>query len=326
MRLGIDAMGGDHAPQAIIEGVIQAKRELDVELLLYGRREAIEPHLQGEKVEIVHCEEVIEITEDPVAAIRKKLDSSLVRGCVDLKEKRIDGFMSAGSTGALLAGGLFKVGRMKGIERPALVITYPMGGGFGLIADAGANADCKPKHLLDFAVMSSYYARDVLGIKNPRVGLVNIGEEETKGNALTKEAYALLKASDLHFVGNIEGREIPSGGADVVICDGFTGNVILKVTEGLADTLMGGIKEIFMKNTLTKLGSLIYKSGLRDFKKKLDYTEYGGAPLMGVKGYLVKAHGSSNAKAIKNGILYMHKYVESGLNDSVMAYLEKEEK
>lgn len=325
MRLGIDAMGGDHAPQAIIEGVLEAKKDLSVDFVLYGDKAQIEPLLKGEKIEIIHCSEVIETTEEPVSAIRSKKDSSLVRGCVDLKEGNLDGFLSAGSTGALLAGGLFKVGRIKGIERPALVLTYPMGDGFGLISDAGANADCKPKHLLDFAVMSSYYARDVLGITNPRVGLVNIGEEEAKGNALTKETYGLLKESNLNFIGNVEGRDIPLGKADVVICDGFTGNVILKVTEGLASMMMSNIKAIFMKNILTKAGALLYKSGLKAFKKRTDYTEYGGAPLMGVEGYLVKAHGSSNAKAIKNGIRYMKKYVDSGINEQVKEYLSKDE-
>ena len=313
MKLGIDAMGGDHAPLEIVKGALEAAKQLDCQLILYGQEEVLRPLVEGSNLTIVNCREVIQNDESPVNAIRSKTDSSMVRGMLDLKAGTIDGFLSAGSTGALLAGGLLRVGRIKGIDRPALTTVYPMPNSIGLLVDAGANADCKPVHLRDFAVMASLYMQKVMNIDRPKVGLVNIGEEPGKGSELVKTSYPLLEAAPINFVGSLEGRDIPSGKVDIIVTDGFTGNVILKLSEGLAHTLGQMVKEMFLRNVLTKFSSLFFKGAFRDFKAHLDYTEYGGAPLLGVDGVLVKAHGSSNAKAIRNAILYMERYVASGV-------------
>ena len=317
MRLGIDAMGGDHAPEEIVRGAIEAASQLDCQLVLYGQKEKILPLLGDHNILVVDCREVIQNDEMPVPVIRAKADSSMVRGMLDLKSGQIDGFLSAGSTGALLAGGLLRVGRIKGIERPALTTVYPMQDRMGLLVDGGANADCKPVHLRDFAVMSSIYVEKVYGVPNPKVGLVNIGEEPGKGNELVKNTFPLMETAPINFAGSLEGRDIPAGKVDIVVTDGFTGNVILKLSEGLAMTMGAWVKDMFLRNPLTKLSSLFFKQGFRDFKARLDYTEYGGAALLGVNGALVKAHGSSNAKAIKNAILYMEKYAASGVIDDI---------
>ncbi|WP_459129002.1 phosphate acyltransferase PlsX [Guggenheimella bovis] len=323
MRLGVDAMSGDF-PLEIVKGVLEALPHVQSDIVLYGDENVLRERLNGKEVEIVDCKEVIEGEDSPVQAIREKRDSSMVRGLNDLKTKKIDGFLSAGNTGALLAGGLLLVGRLKGIDRPCIAPIYPMEGHIGMIADAGANADCKPENLRDFALMASLYAKKVLGFENPRVGLVNIGSERGKGNDLTKNAFLLLEENKhLNFIGSIEGRDIPEGKADIIICDGFTGNVIIKLTEGYASSFNKLLKELFLSNLLTKLFSPIYLGKLKSFKKRMDYTEYGGAPLLGVNGALVKAHGSSNSKAIKNGIIYMERYAKSGLIDDVKAFLEE---
>ncbi len=314
MRIGIDAMGGDHAPKAIIDGVLEFKKKNnDIDFVLYGDKKRIEEHLSGCELDIEHCSEVIENDDKPVMEIRRKKDSSLVRGFRDLRDKKIDGFLSAGNTGAVLVGGMFIVGRIKGIERPAITLTYPTIKGFSILCDGGANADCKPEYLVKFASMASLYAKDVLKIANPTVGLVNVGEEETKGNELALEAHKLLKKSNVNFIGNIEGRDIPLGKCDVIITDGFTGNIILKLTEGLAKSFGQKIKALFKRNLLTKLSSVFFKKGFKEFKKSIDYREHGGAPILGVSGYLVKAHGSSDKKAIENAIKYLVKYINSGL-------------
>lgn len=313
MKLGIDAMGGDHAPLEIVKGALEAAKQLDCQLILYGQEEVLRPLVEGSNLTIVNCREVIQNDESPVNAIRSKADSSMVRGMLDLKVGAIDGFLSAGSTGALLAGGLLRVGRIKGIDRPAITTVYPMPESSGLLVDAGANADCKPVHLRDFAVMASLYMQKVMNIDRPKVGLVNIGEEPGKGSELVKTSFPLLEAAPINFIGSVEGRDIPSGKVDIIVTDGFTGNVILKLSEGLAHTLGQMVKGMFLRNALTKFSSLFFKGAFRDFKAHLDYTEYGGAPLLGVDGVLVKAHGSSNAKAIRNAILYMERYVASGV-------------
>lgn len=315
-------MGGDHAPKEIVLGAIEAKRLLNCEIILYGDEAQIRKVLGSENLTIVHCTQIVTNLDKPVMAIRDKTDSSLVRGLLDLKEGRIQGFLSAGSTGALLAGGLLRVGRLKGIDRPAIATAYPMRTSMGMIVDAGANADCKPEHLRDFALMGSLYASHVLGIKNPRVGVVNIGEEPGKGNELVKSAYPLIEAAPLNFVGSIEGRDIPEGKVDVIVTDGFTGNVILKLSEGLAMSFSKMIKDMFKSSLFTMASSVFFKKAFQKFKAHLDYTEYGGAPLLGVNGVLVKAHGSSNAKAIKNGILYMEKYASSGVIEAIRKHLE----
>lgn len=231
----------------------------------------------------------------------------MVVGMKMLKDGELEGLCSAGNTGALLAGGLLKVGRIKGVDRPALCSVYPTSDGIAVLVDAGANADCKPRNLYEFAVMGSIYAERVLGINNPKVGLVNIGVEEGKGNQLVNETFPLLKDSDLNFVGNVEARSIPLGEVDVIVADGFTGNVILKLSEGVAKSFSNLLKGALMKNALTKISALMIKGGLNEFKKKMDYQEYGGAPLLGCNGLVMKAHGSSKSKAFKNAIKYAEK-------------------
>lgn len=317
MRIIVDAMGGDKGPEVTVKGCVDALNEVDVEIVLVGKEEMIKEQLakleyNGNNISIVNADDVITNEDKPVMAIRRKKNSSMVVGLKMVKDKEGDAFISAGNTGALLTGGLLVVGRIKGIERAALAPVYPTKKGISLLIDAGANADCKAKYLQQFALMGSIYAEKVLSKKNPKVGLVNIGVEEGKGNELTKEAFELLsKSSLINFYGNVEARDIPKGLVDVLVCDGFVGNVILKLTEGLAYSIFSALKEEFLKNPITKLGALLLKPGLRSFKSKLDYTEYGGAPLLGVKGGVIKAHGSSDAKAIKNAIRQAKAFVEN---------------
>jgi len=325
--IAIDAMGGDNAPNEIVKGAVEALKEIESNILLIGDEDKIQNVLKTltydkERIDIIHTTEIIENEDKPVKAIKSKGDSSMVVGLKQVREKKVDALVSAGNTGALLAGGLLKVGRIKGIERPALGSVYPTYSGISVLIDAGANADCKPRNLNEFGLMGSIYAESVLGINTPKVGLVNIGAEEGKGNSLVIEAYGLLKESSINFIGNVEAREVPMGAADVIVCDGFTGNVILKLSEGVAKSMGSMIKEAFMKNPLTKIAALIVKSGMDTFKKKLDYTEYGGAPLLGVKGAIVKAHGSSNAKAIKNAIKYAERYAVNNVVDKIVESLK----
>ncbi|NLJ88147.1 MAG: phosphate acyltransferase PlsX [Epulopiscium sp.] len=304
--IALDAMGGDNAPSEIVKGAVAAANE-DIKIILVGDENQIKNELSKydydpSQISIHHASEVISMEDSPVAAIRKKKDSSMVVGLKLLKEKEVDTFISAGSTGALLAGGTFLVGRAKGIERPALAPLIPNNKGFSLLIDCGANMDAKPAYLAQFAQMGSIYMESVMGIKSPKVALVNVGAEAEKGNQLTKEAFSLLEELDINFIGNIEGRDIPMGLADVIVCDAFTGNVILKHTEGLGLALFNIIKEELMKDTLSKIGALLSKSAYKRVKRRFDYTEYGGAPMLGLQGLVVKAHGSSNAKAIKSAI------------------------
>ncbi|GFR36521.1 phosphate acyltransferase PlsX [Thermobrachium celere] len=307
MKVVIDAMGGDKAPFEIIKGAVDAARELNVDLILVGKQEIIQEELkkhniEGLNIEVVNATEIIENNESPTMAIRRKKDSSLVVAFKLLKEGRADALVSAGSTGAILAGGIFLLGRINGIDRAALTPVIPGKNGPFVIVDAGANADCKPNNLLQFALMGEVYANKVLGINNPKVGLANIGAEEEKGNELTKQSYRILKENIKGFVGNIEGRDIPNGDVQVVVCDGFTGNMILKVYEGVAATIFDILKSEIMSSTMTKIGGMLLKPVFKKFKRKFDYTEYGGAILLGVEGLVIKAHGSSNAKAFKNAI------------------------
>lgn len=307
MRIAIDAMGGDNSPKAAVEGAVQAVKEYDVQVCLVGVKEKIlnyisEEDKSDERITILNATEVISNDDAPVTAIKQKKDSSMVVGLKQVKDASCDAFLSAGSTGAFLAGSLLKVGRIKGIDRPALSPLIPTVSGMCMIIDAGANVDCKPKNLQQFAIMGSIYMKKVMGIERPRVGLLNVGTEEGKGNELTKQSYELLKKLDLNFVGNIEARDVAEGKCDVCVCDGFAGNVLLKSTEGVAQTIFDILKSVFMKNTMSKIAAVILKKGLKEFKKKFDYKEYGGAPFMGIDGIMIKAHGSSDAKAVKNAI------------------------
>lgn len=322
MRIVIDAMGGDNAPVATVKGAVEAVKSYDIDVILTGNESIIGEQLAKydyarEKIEIVHCSEIITNEDKPVSAIREKKDSSMVVALKLVKEKRADAIVSAGNTGALLAGGLLILGRIKGIDRPALAPPYPTTDGMSVLIDGGANSDCKPRNLLEFGIMGSIYAEKVLEIKKPSVCIVNIGIEEEKGSEIVKEAHKLCKNGPFNFKGNIEARDIPAGYADVIVCDGFTGNVILKLTEGLADSIFRLLKEEFVKNTLRKIGASLLKSGLKDFKGRFDYTEYGGAPFLGVKGVLIKAHGSSDAKAVKNAIKQGIKFIENNVIDDI---------
>jgi glycerol-3-phosphate acyltransferase PlsX len=330
MRLIVDVMSGDNAPLETIKGCVEAVVELGVKLTLVGDREVMERELKLlnaplSNFELVHSTETITMDDKPAKALRQKPQSSMSIGLMLAKEDPNSVFISAGNTGALVAGGSLRrlgPGRLEGIDRPALAPFIPNRRNGSLLIDAGANAECKPLNLLQFAIMGSIYMEKVLGRSNPTVGLINIGTEETKGNELTRTAYAMLKETKgINFVGNVEPREMPKGAADILVCDGFTGNVILKLTEGLAVSLFGMLKEEMMKSVTTKLGALLLKPSFKGFKKKMDYTEHGGAPLLGVNGGIIKAHGSSNARAIMNAIrqgkLYLDNGVLSSIRDSI---------
>lgn len=330
MKIVIDAMGGDRAPQAIVEGSVDAVKELGVNLILVGDSSAISKELSKydfdkSKIEVIHTTEVITNNEHPAMAVRRKKDSSVVVGLKLVKEGKADAFISAGSTGAVLTGAVLIVGRIKGIDRPAIAPVAPGKNGAFMIIDVGANADAKPKNLVQFAIMGSVYFEQVLKKKNPKVGLVNIGAEEAKGNELTKAAYQELKKTNINFIGNIEPRDIPLGNVDIVVCDGFVGNTVLKMFEGSAAMIFGSLKEEIMKSTFSKLGAITLKPAFSRLKKKFDYTEYGGAAFLGVNGCVVKAHGSSNAKAIKNAINQAYMFVQNGVLSKIKDKIVEEE-
>lgn len=315
MKIIVDGMGGDNSPEAIVKGSVDAVKELGLNIIIVGRKEIIERELSKYEVsngtiDIINATEVVSNEDEPVLAIRRKKDSSMVIGLKALAEGMGDGFVSAGSTGALLTGGLFIVKRIRGIERAALATVYPTTKGISFLLDVGANVDCKPEYLRQFAIMGSVYSQKVLGVKEPKIGLANIGTEKGKGNILVKEAYDLMEDLDINFIGNVEVRDVPEGIADVIVCDGFVGNVILKLTEGMAKALFSSLKEEFNKSLQSKIGALMLKSQLKSFKGKLDYREYGGAPLLGLKQPVVKAHGSSDAFAIKNAIKQVKDFIE----------------
>ena len=327
MRIVVDGMGGDNAPKAIVGGVVEAIKEFDVEIAITGDKEILEQEFatyefDRSKLEIIHTTEIIENEDKPVPAIRRKKDSSMVVALNLVKENKADAIVSAGSTGALLTGATLIVGRIKGIDRPCLCPCMPnIKGGMTIIADSGANADCKPRNLSEFAMMSNIYLKKVLGMENPRIGLGNIGSEEGKGNELVKSAYNELKTMDLNFVGNIEGRDVIESKADVIVCDGFTGNIMLKTCEGVAMGMMKLIKETLMSSFKGKLGALLIKEDMRKLKAFLDYSEYGGAPFLGVKGGVIKAHGSSNSKAIKNAIKQAINFTEGNVVEDIETYI-----
>ena len=312
MKILLDGMGGDNAPMAVVEGAVLASKEIEHEIIIIGDSEKIEEAISKvcgknvpQNISVHHASEVITNNESPTMAIRRKKDSSIVVGMKMLKEGEGDLFISAGSTGALLAGGLLLIGRIKGIDRPAICTIYPiLGKEASLLCDAGANAECKARNLLDFAIMSSIYMEKVLGRENPTVSLVNIGEEEEKGSSLTKETFELLKnCNEINFKGNIEARDVPKGRADIIVTDGFTGNIILKLTEGMAWNVFKTIKKKFTDGLHARLGSLLLIDKLKELKKEFDYSEYGGAPILGIKKPVVKMHGSSSDNAVKNTIL-----------------------
>lgn len=332
VRVAVDAMGGDNAPGEIVAGaVMAANRREDIHILLVGRKEAVLEELKKhtyreEQIEIVAASEVIETEEPPVAAVRGKKDSSLVVGMNLVRRGEADAFCSAGSSGAILVGGQVLVGRIKGVERPPLAPLIPTEKGVSLLIDCGANVDARPSHLVQFARMGSIYMEHVVGIPKPRVAIVNIGAEEEKGNALVKETFPLLKACpDIHFIGSIEAREIPHGGADVIVAEAFVGNVILKLYEGVGATLLGMVKRGLMRDLRSKLGALMVKPVLKETLKSFDASQYGGAPLLGLRGLVVKAHGNSSRVEICNSILQCVTFKEERINEKIRASLFPEE-
>lgn len=332
MRIILDGMGGDNAPGAVVEGAVLASEVIEHEIVIIGQEELINHELKKhkynhKKITVADAREVITNEEAPVRAVRSKKDSSIVKGINMVKSGEGDIFISAGSTGALLSGGLFILGRIQGIDRPALACIYPIiGGEASLLVDAGANAECKPNNLLEFGIMGNIYMEKVIGRKTPRVGLVNIGTEAAKGNTLTKAAYELLEQSNMNFIGNVEAREVPKSACDVIVCDGFTGNVVLKLTEGLAWNILQVIKKKFTDGVKAKLGAALLIDKLGELKKEFDYSEYGGAPILGVKGPIVKMHGSSSANAVKNTILKGIPFVEEKVVETIQnSVLEIEE-
>jgi len=315
MKIAVDAMGGDHAPREIVMGALEASRD-GIEVILLGDSDSILKELGSNKrdlIDIVHTTETIAMGEQPANAVRKKKDSSIVRAVQLVKEGKASAFVSAGSTGAVMAAALLGLGRIKGIDRPAIASVIPGKKGGTVLLDVGANMDCKPKNLQQFGIMGYLYADRILGIDNPRVGLLNVGEEESKGNELTLESFPLLKESGVNFIGNVEGRDIFNGMADVVVCDGFVGNVVLKAGEGLAMSLMRMMKEELTRNWLSKMGTALALPGLKEIRKRVDYAEYGGAPLLGVNGVVIVCHGSSSAFAVRNAIRVAAGGVSSGL-------------
>ncbi len=323
-RVVLDAMGGDYAPAEPVKGAVEAvKNREDIQVFLVGQEDVVREELTKytypeERITIVHAEEVIETAEPPVNAIRKKKQSSIVVGMNMVKQKEADAFVSAGSSGAILVGGQVIVGRIKGIERPPLAPLIPTEKGVSLLIDCGANVDARPSHLLQFAKMGSIYMENVLGIKNPRVAIVNIGAEEEKGNALVKETYPLLKeCGDINFVGSIEAREIPHGEADVIVCEAFVGNVILKLYEGLSSTLISAIKKGMMSTLKSKIGAALALPALKSTLKDFDASQYGGAPLLGLNGLIVKTHGSAKAKEITNSIYQCVTFREQDINGKI---------
>jgi len=325
MKIAIDAMGGDHAPKEIVLGAMKAVQAFpDIEILLVGNKEKIDPYLTNRnKIDILHTEEMILGTDEPVRAVRKKKTASMVLGANEVKEGRADAFISAGNTGALMAAGLFVVGRIDGIERPALSPTLPTISGEGfLLLDVGANVDAKPNHLVQYAIMGSIYTEKVLGIKNPRVGLLNIGEEEKKGNELTKKAFELLQEENIHFIGNVEARDLLNGVCDVVVTDGFTGNMVLKSIEGTALSIFKMLKATLMSSIKSKLAAAVLKPDLKALSAKMDYSEYGGAALFGLNAPVIKAHGSSDANAIYNAIRQAKDVVQSEVIPTIKKTIE----
>lgn len=320
MKIAIDAMGGDHAPKEIVLGAVEAVKENpNLKITLVGHEEKIKPFLQDSlNIEILHTEEVITSEDEPVKAVRRKKDASMVLMAKEVKEGRADACISAGNTGALMSAGLFGVGRIKGIDRPALSPTLPTVDGRGfLLLDVGANVDAKPQHLVQYAIMGSIYSEKVRGIKNPRVGLLNVGTEDGKGNELVKKAFMQLKKTPINFVGNVEARDLLEGAADVVVADGFTGNIALKTVEGTALSMFSMLKSAFLTNWKSKLAAGLAKSELKGLKDQLDYSEYGGAGLFGLASPVIKAHGSSNSRAVLNAIKQATHMVENNVNETI---------
>ncbi len=331
MKIAIDAMGGDRAPVPNIKGAIQAikpeglggvLRKDEIQIVLIGKKDLIKKELSRQRVgnlpiEIEEATQVIEMEDSPMRAVTKKTDSSIVVGVKLLREGKIDGLVSAGNSGAFMAAAAINLDKLKGVKRPAIAAVFPTLKQSCVIVDAGANADCKPKHLYQFAMMGEAYVRDVYKRRIPRVGLVSMGHEKGKGNKLTRATYKLLMKSDMNFIGNIEGNDIITGDVDVVVCDGFTGNIILKLGEGIAGSMLKMLKNEIDKSIVRKLGAGIMKGAFSDLKKRVFYEEIGGAPLLGLEGTCIISHGSSNTKAIKNAVNVAAEFIEQDVNKHI---------
>lgn len=331
IKVAVDAMGGDYAPVEMVAGAVDAvNARPGIQVLLIGREEEVSKELSGytynkEQIRIIPASEVIATEEPPVQAIRKKKDSSIVVGMNLVKNAEADAFVSAGSSGAILVGGQVIVGRIRGVERPPLAPVIPTEKGVSLLIDCGANVDARPSHLVQFARMGSIYMEHVIGIPNPRVAIVNIGAEEEKGNALVKETFPLLKeCKDINFIGSIEAREIPHGGADVIVCEAFVGNVILKLYEGVGATLLSKVKEGMMTTLRSKIGALLVKPALKETLKSFDASQYGGAPLLGLKGLVVKTHGNSKRTEVRNSIIQCVTFKEQQINEKIREALTQQ--
>ena len=328
MKIAVDAMGGDYAPEAIVEGTIQAAEEYGCSLILVGQEERVQEELAKYKtehlpIEVRHAPQVVDMHDLPSVALRRKRQSSLHIAINMIKNGEADAAVSAGNTGAAMAIGKVACRMLEGVDRPALAMGFPNINGVTVVVDVGANVDCKPLHLLQFAVMAHVYAQEVFGVVDPRIGLLSIGEEESKGNTLTKDVFEPLRQSPLNFIGNAEGRDLFNGRVDVLICDGFTGNVMLKVSESLAKTIGSFLKDAFNTNWRSKLGYLLVKPGMDAMRKRIDHSEYGGAPLLGLNGVVIVGHGSSKARAVKNAIRVAGEAVEHHITDQIIDTLHR---
>lgn len=332
MRIVIDGMGGDNAPVEIVKGAVEAAKLSDNEIYIVGRQVEIEAEIEkyaydGDNLKIVNAEEVITMEDSPVKAIRRKPDSSMVVGLEMIRDGKGDVFISGGSTGALVVGSRLILGRIEGIDRPVLASIYPcLGGDASLLVDAGASSEAKAKNLLEYGLMGSIYMEKVLGRTAPRVGLVNLGVEENKGTSVTKDAYQKLKHAPINFIGNVEAREVPKGVCEVIVCDGFVGNVILKLTEGLAWNILKLFKRKMMESIKSKIGAIMMKPQMMSLKREFDYNEYGGAPILGVNGPVIKIHGSSGSEAVRNAIIKSVPYAEENVVEIIrQSMLDMEE-
>ncbi|HET7317781.1 MAG TPA: phosphate acyltransferase PlsX [Nitrospirota bacterium] len=329
MKIAVDAMGGDNAPRAVVAGAVQAAREYGAGIVLVGIeqvvREELEKHPQAKTlpIEVRNATEVVDMLDSAATVFRRKKDSSIRVANELVKSGEADAVFSAGHTGAAMSTSLFVLGRVEGVERPAIATFMPTLSGTSIVLDVGANVDCKPNHLLQFAVMGEVYARYFLRNPNPKVGLLSIGEEETKGNELTKEAFKLLTETSLNFIGNVEGRDLMAGRADVIVCDGFIGNVVLKVSEAVAEAIGLFLREDIKKSPVSKLGYLLMRPAFRSLKRRVDYAEYGGAPLVGINGISIISHGRSSDRAIKNAIRVAAELAKSDVNKHIREDIEK---